>query len=263
MNRHDPRSILITGASSGLGEGLAIAYAEPGVTLGLVARREDELKRVAERVSALGARALTFPADVTDADRMQEVVTLFHQQAGHLDLVIANAGVSETKGREPIRSKSAGQVVRVNVIGLINTLVPCVPLMVRQGSGTLVGMASVAGYRAMPGSLAYSTSKAAVMTFMEGLSMELEGSGVDALCLCPGFIRTPLTEQNEFSMPFLMELDDACERMKRAITAKKARFTFPLPYALAAQFLRFAPRWVVMRTSPRFRDRKKRMAASD
>ena len=253
--------VLITGASSGLGQGLALAYAEPGVTIGLVARREALLEQTAQQIERRGARPLVFVADVTDGERIAEVVREFDRQAGGLDLVIANAGVSETKGTEPVRSHSAGHVVDVNVIGLMNTLLPCVPLMVARGSGTLVGMASVAGFRAMPGSLSYSTSKSAVITFLEGLSMELHGSGVHAVCLCPGFIRTPLTDENEFAMPFLLETEDACERMKRAIARKRPRYTFPLPYAVAAQLLRWAPRWAVMRSSPLFRSRALRMRA--
>jgi short-subunit dehydrogenase len=256
------KRVLITGASSGLGKGLALAYAESGNVLGLVARREDALQEVARAANERGARSIVLKADVRDADAMNEAVASFSERAGGIDIAIANAGVSEGRNDERIDAKRAAQLFEINVIGVSNTLLPCVGRMVEQGSGTLVGMSSVAGYRAIPGSLCYSTSKAAVITFMEGLEMELSGSGVHAMSLCPGFVRTPLTDKNEFSMPFMIECDDACARMKRAIDQKKSQYTFPLPMAVAAQIMRVAPKWLLMRASPRWRDRKKRIAAT-
>lgn len=248
---------LITGASSGLGEGLARLYAEPGAVLGLVGRREDALRRLAAEVEQRGARAVIYAVDVRDTEKMEDTAFRFFDSAGGCDLVIANAGIGEGRREARFDSQAAAEVFRINVIGLTNTLLPCVELMKKQGSGTLVGMASVAGYRAIPGSLSYSASKAAVMTFMEGLQMELGGTGVHAMAICPGFIRTPLTDKNEFSMPFLIECDDACLRMKKAIDAMKHHYTFPFPMLLAAQLMRVAPQWVLRRTSPRLRHRSK------
>lgn len=249
------KRVFITGASSGLGRGLALLYAEPGATLGLVGRREDALKNLAAEVEQKGARAHCYPVDVRNTEEMEQTSEQFFETAGGCDLVIANAGVGE--GRKDVRcdSRAAAEVMQINVIGLTNTLLPWVDRMRAQRSGILVGMASVAGYRAIPGSLSYSASKAAVMTFMEGLQMELEGTGVHAMTICPGFIRTPLTDKNEFSMPFLMECDEACQMMKSAIDSRRRRYTFPFPMLLAAQVLRIAPQWVLKRTSPRWRDR--------
>lgn len=223
--------------------------------LGLVGRREDALRKLAAQVEQRGARAVTYTVDVRDTEKMEETALRFFDLAGGCDLVIANAGIGE--GRRDLRfdSRAAAEVFHINVIGLSNTLLPWIELMKEQGSGTLVGMASVAGYRAIPGSLSYSASKAAVMTFMEGLQMELERTGVHAMAICPGFIRTPLTDKNEFSMPFLIECDDACLRMRKAIDAKKSNYTFPLPMFLAAQLMRVAPQWVLKLTSPRLRGR--------
>lgn len=193
---------------------------------------------------------------------MNEAVTSFIELAGGVDIAIANAGIGEGAGSERVDARRAAELFEINVIGVSNTLLPCVGPMVKQGSGILVGMSSVAGFRAIPGSLCYSASKAAVTTFMEGLEMELAGSGVHAMSLCPGFVRTPLTDKNEFSMPFMIECDDACARMKRAIDGKKSRYTFPLPMAVAARLMRVAPKWLLMRASPRFLHRKSRTARS-
>jgi short-subunit dehydrogenase len=247
---------LITGASSGLGEGLARLYAEPGAVVGLLGRRQDALRRLAAEVEQRGARAIVYTVDVRDTAKMEETVRHFFEAAGGCDVVIANAGIGEGRREARFDSRAAADVFHINVIGLTNTLLPCVQLMKKQGSGTLVGMASVAGYRAIPGSLSYSASKAAVMTFMEGLQIELDGTNVHALAICPGFVRTPLTDKHQFSMPFRIECDDACQRMKKAIDEKKRRYTFPFPMFVAAQLLRVAPQWVLMRISPRQREQR-------
>lgn len=251
------KRVLITGASSGLGAGLALAYAEPGAILGLMGRREDALQEVARSAHERGARCIVQAVDVCDTSAMKRAVDAFMTDAGGCDIAIANAGIGEGRTDLRFNAEHSASVFSVNVIGLTNTLLPCVEHMRAQGSGTLVGMASVAGYRAIPGSLSYSASKAAVMTFMEGLSMELDGSGIHAMTLCPGFIRTPLTDKNEFEMPFIIDCEDACARMKNAIDQKRSIYTFPFPMFLAAHFLRVAPRWVLKRLSPRYRHQNK------
>jgi short-subunit dehydrogenase len=243
--------ILITGATSGLGEGLAKVYAGANVHLGLVGRRAGELARVGREVEARGAKAELYPVDVTDTAQMSRTVEAFAKAAGGLDLVIANAGIGEGRKGERFDAERVAEVFRVNVIGLTNTLLPALPILREQGSGTVVGVASVAAYRALPGSLAYSASKGAVMTFMEGLEMELHGTGIHAMALCPGFIRTPLTDKNDFSMPFLLECDDACRRMRRAIDAKESRYTFPWQMRGLAQVMRVAPQWLLRQVSPK------------
>jgi len=243
--------ILITGASSGLGEGLALAYAEPGAVVGLVARREELLLEVAEKVRARGATASVHVADVRDTEAMDRVASAFAEEAGGIDICIANAGIGEGRKTARFDARKVARVFEVNLVGVANTLLPVAAIMRKQGSGTLVGMSSVAGYRAIPGSLAYSASKAGVMTLMEGLLMELSVDGVHAMTLCPGFIRTPLTDKNDFNMPFMVELEEACSRMKRAIAKKKSRYTFPFPMAVAAFFLRISPRWILLRVSPK------------
>lgn len=249
------RRIFLTGASSGLGEGLALAYATPGRTLGLLARREDELSRVRAAVEARGARAFVYPVDVVDTRATKEALENFARAADGLDLVIANAGIGEGRRDERFDAEKVAEVFRVNLVGLTNTLLPAIPILRALGGGTLVGMASVAAYRALPGSLAYSASKSAVLTLLEGLGMELRGTGIHTVALCPGFIRTPLTDKNEFSMPFLLERDEACARMRRAIDARKRRYTFPFPMFVAAQLLRILPESLLLRFTPRARPR--------
>lgn len=240
-------SVLITGASSGLGRALALSYAAPGLHLGLVARRRNELERLADEARARGARAHVYVGDVTDTGHMQTLVARMAEDCGGIDLVIANAGVGEASSSNRLDPEHVARIVQINVVGLTNTLLPAVQIMKRANRGTLVGMASIAAFRAMPGSLAYSASKSAVVTFMEGLAMELEGTNIHSMALCPGFVRTPLTDENDFQMPFLLEPEEAAQRMKRAIEQKRSRYVFPAPMALASYLLRALPRSALVR----------------
>lgn len=245
------KTVLITGASSGLGAAMALRFARRGMRLGLVARRVEQLERVAHQVEQLGGRATVYPADVRKTERMSEVLQCFARDAGGLDCVIANAGMGESQPGARFDPRAVAEVFEVNCIGLANTLLPALPIMSRQQSGVLVGMSSIAGYRAMPGSLAYSATKAAVLTFMEGLSMELRGTGIFAMSVHPGFVRTPMTDVNSFPMPFRIEPDDAARRIERAIDERVERFDFPLPFAIGKHVLKWAPRSWLLRILPR------------
>src|SRR5690606_5747768 len=179
--RRRMQRIFVTGASSGIGAGLARHYARPGATLGLVARRAARLEAVARDVRAAGAEAHVYAADVAAPGAMQAAIAAARAGAGGADLVGANAGVGI---RNALREGEAAEVARllqINVIGVTNTVIPFVPAMLRQGSGVLCAISSVAGHRALPGRVAYSASKKAVTTFMVGLRMDLHGSGVHAM----------------------------------------------------------------------------------
>ncbi len=244
-------SIFITGASSGLGRGLSLAFAEPGNQIGLFARREHELESLASEIQQLGAQPTVYVGDVREQSLLEAAIFGFAKTAGTLDIVIANAGTGEGTKEERLNAAAAEKVISLNLQGVVNTLYPAARLMKQQGHGTLVGMSSVAAYGALPGSLIYSPTKAAVKVLMKGLSLELSRAGVSTVCLCPGFVRTPLTDKNQFSMPFISETEDACRRMKRAIIHKNRIFTFPLVFLLLAQLLRVAPEWLLHRLSPK------------
>jgi short-subunit dehydrogenase len=242
--------IFITGASSGIGAGLARHYARPGTTLGLVARREALLEDVAKELRAAGATVHLHAADVSDTAALGCAVDAFLGAAGGIDLVIANAGIGI---RSAIHEGEAGEVARllqINVIGVTNTVVPFVPRMLEQKSGVLCAISSVAGHRALPGRVAYAASKRAVTTFMDGLRMELHGSGVHAMTVCPGFVRTPLTEGMP-GMLFLVELDDAVREIAGAIDARRNTFTFPWQMNLLKEVMARAPESLVRRFAPR------------
>ncbi len=235
------RSIFVTGASSGLGAGLVKAYAESGHTLALCGRDASRLEAVAREAKAHGARTWVRIVDVRNAQAVGQALRDFSAFAGRLDVVIANAGSGQGPDAERFDLGRATSVVETNVLGLTNTLLAATPLLLERGSGTLVAMASLAAYGALPGSLTYSASKAYVRTFSAGLRLELAGSGVSVVTLCPGFVRTPLTDQNEFAMPFLLDSDDACRRMRRAIDQNRREYAFPWPLSWLARAVPLLP----------------------
>ena len=244
------RRIFITGASSGIGDGLARRLAGPDVTLGLVARRKEVLGRLAEDLRKLGATVHDYAADVVDTGEMKRIAASVLASAGGVDLVVANAGVRMHRALPGDEASELAKLLQVNVIGVTNTIVPFVPAMVAQRSGVLVAIASVAGFRALPGRTGYSTSKAAVITFMDGLRMELAGTGVHAMPICPGFVATPLTATVTHRMPFMLTVDQAIDEILGAVERRPKRWIFPWQMRLLVPLLRVVPDWLLVRFSP-------------
>lgn len=232
--------VVITGASSGIGRALAQEYARRGATLGLIARREEMLAQLA---ASLPARSYCYAVDVTDAVAMAAAAANFIACAGCPDIVIANAGVSAgTLTAHPEDNAVFEEVVRTNLIGMMLTFQPFVDAMRMRKDGVLAGIASVAGLRGLPGAAAYSASKAAAISYLESLRVELHGSGVSVVTICPGYIATPLTSKNPYRMPFLMDAAAAARKIADAITARKRYYVLPWQMALVAWALRRVPR---------------------
>jgi short-subunit dehydrogenase len=248
-------NVFITGASSGLGEGLARHYAEPGAIIGLCARRAALLAELAKEIEAKGARAIVYAVDVSDTEGMQQAAAEFIAACGRVDLVIANAGIGIPHRTLEGETESIAKLMRINVIGVTNTVVPFVPALVKQGSGTLVAVSSLAGHRGLPGRAAYSASKAAVITFMDGLRLDLHGTGVHAMTLCPGFVHTPLTAVLSGKLPFAISCDEAVHLMSNAIANRKKTYIFPWQVRIMRFFLRFGSEGMVRRMSPPARTR--------
>jgi short-subunit dehydrogenase len=242
--------VFITGASSGLGEGMALHYAQAGAVVGLCARRAPMLAELARAIEGRGARALVYAADVADTAEMTRVATDFVANAGGVDLVIANAGIGIPNETLAGRAEPIAQLMRVNVIGVTNTIVPFVPAMVQRGAGTLAAVSSVAAFRGLPGRAAYSASKAAVLTFMDGLRLDLHGHGVHAMTLCPGFVRTPMTAPLAGKLPFAIDRDEAVTEMVRAIERRASTYVFPWQVRALSRVLEVGPEWLVERLSP-------------
>lgn len=246
----DVKTALITGASSGLGAALAAAYAAPGVTLFLSGRDVGRLEAVADRARAEGASVFTRVLDVTDAAAMQAWIEE-SDRAAPLDLVIANAGISAGTGGGGETAAQASALFATNVGGVLNTIFPVLPLMKARQRGQIALMASLAGFRGLPGAPAYCASKAAVRLYGEALRAELAVQGVAVNVICPGFIKTPMTEVNGFAMPFLMSAEKAAQRIKRGLARNAARIAFPWPMVWGVRLLSLVPDFVMARLANR------------
>jgi len=232
--------VVITGASSGIGRALAAEYAHRGATLGLIARREQALQ---ELVAELKVQTALYPLDVRDAAGLARASEDFCARFGSPDVVIANAGVSAGTSTERSEDRAVLQeILDVNVMGLVNTFAPFLPALRAAGGGTLVGIASVAGFRGIPGSAAYSASKAAAITYLESLRVELRGSGISVVTISPGYIDTPMTSRNPYPMPFMIPAHVAARRMVRAIARRRRHVVIPWQMAIVGAMLKVLPR---------------------
>jgi NAD(P)-dependent dehydrogenase (short-subunit alcohol dehydrogenase family) len=245
MSRQQFRSVFITGASSGLGRGLALHYAREGATVHAAARRRAELESLVHDAADAGAVGRIVPVVLDVVDEEDLVARLAAAEAaadGGLDLVIANAGVSEPTSARKMDWRKVKRVLDLNVSASAVTVAAALPAMVARGRGTVVGVSSLAAIRGFPGNAAYCASKAALHVFMESLRVDLRGTGVRAVTIYPGFVKTEMTAKNRFPMPFLMELDDAVRRMTDGIARGEPTISFPLPARALIGVLSAIPR---------------------
>ena len=227
--------VLITGASSGIGRGLAVDLATRGAKLGLVARRKNILDEiVGGLVIARGknseeqsANVLAMAADVQDAESMREAARRLQSVFGRVDVLIANAGIGVTNDATELDAAKLANVINVNVVGAANSVAAVIPEMVKRGSGHLVVISSLAAYRGLPKSAAYCASKAAVSAMFESLRLDLKPHGIDVTIIHPGFIKTPLTAGRQAKLPWLQELEPAVKKIAAAIEKRKKSYAFP------------------------------------
>jgi short-subunit dehydrogenase len=234
--------VFITGASSGIGLALAAEYARRGAILGLVARRGDALASFQQ--SHPQHSISIYPVDVRDADALAAAAAQFIEQYGCPDIVIANAGISRgaVTGRGDLRAFR--EVMDVNYFGMVATFEPFAAAMMAAGKGALVGVASVAGVRGLPGSGAYSASKAAAFKYLEALRVEMRPKGVNVVTIAPGYVRTEKTAHKPYRMPFLMEADRFAGKVADAVERNTSFAIYPWQMRVVAMLLHVLPRWL-------------------
>ena len=234
----------ITGASSGLGRGLAVRLAQEGWAVGLAARREDRLHEVLADVRDYGGRGGVYPCDVGDKAAVQAAVAACVRELGPVSLLVANAGVGHRTEPETFDSEDVERVLRVNFLGAVYAVEAVLPEMLRQGEGHLVGVGSLAGYGGLPKTSAYSASKGALINFFESLRLDLRPKGIAVTVINPGFVRTEMTDQHDRPRPFMLELDQGVEHMMQAIKRRRRSARFPWPLSTLVAAARLFPRWL-------------------
>ncbi len=244
--------VFITGASSGIGLALAHHYAKDGAIVGLVARRAELLTKLQ---NSLSIETAIYGLDVRDAAALEQAAFDFISRFGAPDIVIANAGVSAgtlTENKDDLNTFRG--VIDINFLGMVYTFQPFIQSMKQAGKGSLVGIASVAGIRGLPGAGAYSASKAAAIAYLESLRVELSQDGICVTTIAPGYIKTPMTDINQYGMPFLMAPDVAAKKFAQAIANKKRFIVIPWQMGWVARLMRFLPPWFwdfAMKNAPR------------
>ncbi|NNE99265.1 MAG: SDR family NAD(P)-dependent oxidoreductase [Pyrinomonadaceae bacterium] len=237
--------MLLTGASSGIGEALAREISRRGAILGLIARREGKLKEISKAIEEDGGQAICFPCDVTEKDSVFAAADRMRKDFGKIDLMIANAGIggnnNETRKLDP---DAVAKVININLLGAVNSVSAVLPDMLTRGEGQLVAVSSLAGIRGLPKSAAYCASKSGMTAFFESVRLDVQQKGVAVTIIQPGFIKTPLTSGRENKMPFIMELEDSVPLFLKAIERKKKFASFPWQLATIVRAAKIFPAWL-------------------
>ena len=247
--------VVITGASSGIGWSLARVLASKGCKVGLIARRLEQLAALSREIEQAGGQSVHATADVGDRSALHAAIHEIRTRLGPIDLLIANAGVGWPTLLEPMNVDHVEKMFRVNVMGVVYAIEAVLPEMLQRRQGHLAAVSSLAGYKGLPGESGYCASKAAVISYMEGLRIQLRERGIHVTTICPGFVKTPMTDINEFKMPFLLEADDAARRIARALERKKKVFDFPWQMSLLMKLLRWLPDWLMARNMQEYNEK--------
>jgi short-subunit dehydrogenase len=238
---------VITGASSGIGWALAKVLAAEGCKVGLVARRQEKLVQLAEEIRQAGGTAATAAADVGDRAQTESAIQAVAGQLGPVDLLIANAGIGTPTRLDPVNVADVERMFQVNTLGVVYSISAVLPVMLRRGSGHLAAVSSLAAYKGLPGESGYCASKAAVNCYMEGLRIQLRNRGIRVTTICPGFVRTPMTDVMHQPMPFILEADEAARRIVRALKRGRKVYDFPWQMAWLMKLTRCLPDWMFAR----------------
>ena len=234
-------NVFVTGASSGIGAALARCYAAQGAQLGLFARRADALAAIAAALAP--ASAAVYVGDVRDEGALRAAAADFTARHGAADVVIANAGVSRGTLTEHVEDNAVFRaMLDINLLGMLHTFQAFLPPMRTARAGKLVGIASVAGFRGLPGAGGYSASKAAAINYLESLRVEVVGSGIEVITICPGYVATPMTAGNPYRMPFLLSAERAAALIVGAISSGRRFYILPWQMRWAGRLFSVLPR---------------------
>ncbi len=238
------KTVLITGASSGIGYSLAKLLPNENCSLALLSRRKDALSSLVEELKLNGGKVNIYKCDVTNPQEVKNVFEDVRNDFGNIDIAILNAGISSRADIKNYSSAIAKEIFEVNALGIVNCVEQLLPDFIKRKEGMLVGVSSLAESRGYPRSGFYNASKAAATLLLESLRVELKPFNVKILIVKPGFVRTPMTDKNEFQMPFLMNVDKAAKIILEGIKKEKKIIQFPLPIVIGSKLARLMPDWL-------------------
>ena len=243
-NNLNDRVVIITGASSGIGEALACRMAGEGCRLGLIARRKELLDKIADKINRNGGRALSLPADVVNFDQLKESMNTVLKEFGQIDIAVANAGVAPFARIATLKSAALRQIMDINFFGAWNLFECVLPNMLERGSGHLVGVSTFASFRGMQRLGPYSASKSAINILLESARVELYRKNIHCTIIMPAYVKTPLTDTNKSRMPFMISADKAASVIAKSIRNKRKQVIFPWQFRVFAPIFRNVPNWL-------------------
>jgi len=239
------KKVFITGASSGIGEYVAYEYAKQGATIGLAARRKERLHNVATKCKELGGKPIIYEVDVNNQSTTKNAIDNFISESGGIDIVIANAGISGNVKLKNGNSDEINRMLLTNILGVTNTILPTLPTMIKQQSGRVVVVSSIAGFRGLPGRSGYSASKAAVRFLANSWRSSFMNDGITFTTICPGFIDTDMTNKHKYKMPFLMNVDVFARKVVNVIEKKKKTYVAPWQWRFIIPLIKIVPEWLL------------------
>ncbi len=234
------KKVFITGASSGIGKALALAYAKRGYSVGLTARREEILQDVAQACEKLGGTPFVYRLDVQDAEKCKSVADQFMADAGNIDIAIANAGIGGDDGLFSGDSNQINTILNTNILGVTNTLIPFIPAMKAQNSGALVCISSVASFMPLPFHGGYSASKIAIRMIFDSWRPTLQKYTIKTVSICPGFVDTPIVKGPARRFP-MKSAEDAAEQFLKVIDLGYSTYIYPWPYRILVLIVKLTP----------------------
>lgn len=235
------RSVWLVGGSRGIGEAVAVELSKRGARLAITARPSPELSKLTERLSSSGKIAFEMPADVGSQEQLQGAAREATAKLGEIDMVIANVGIYSETWPENFNVPEYLSIMDINYGGLVRTIQAVLPQMLERGNGTIVGTASVAGYRGLPRAAAYAASKSAIITFLESIRFHLRDRGIKVVVVNPGFVLSRLTKENEFFMPGFLKTETAATYICDGLEKGKDKIAFPPAFAAFLAFSRIVP----------------------
>jgi short-subunit dehydrogenase len=236
--------ILITGASAGIGYALVKELSNYNCSFILLSRRKEPMDNLLRELKVPGEKSLTLSCDVTDPVRVNECINEGHKKFGRIDAAILNSGISHGLSKKEFDTEKGKEIINVNLYGMINCIDPLIPLLKKQEKSIIAGVSSLAEGRGFPKTGFYSASKAAVSILLESLRVDLKGSGIKVITIKPGFVRTPMTDKNEFRMPFLMEPAEAAKAIIKGLEKEKRIIQFPLMIVLSSKLIKIMPDFI-------------------
>jgi NAD(P)-dependent dehydrogenase (short-subunit alcohol dehydrogenase family) len=246
-----PGLVWLTGASAGIGRALALRLARDGWRVAASARRGDALDSLRQEARGLPGEIRAFPVDVTDRRAVAACVAAIEREFGRIDLALLNAGTHEPMPADKFSAAIVQRLLDINVMGVANGLEAVLPLLIARGAGRVAIVASLAGYGGLPSAAAYGASKAALINMAESLRPELLERGVVLQVINPGFVKTPLTDKNDFDMPFLISAEDAAEAILRGLKSDRFEIAFPGAFVRLMKLLRLLPYGLYFRLTRR------------